>query len=127
VSKAKWQTPDSMTKSSSQTCTYPLPEEYDKGIDKSSRYSDTAPPIQREPSSAPDVSTLTHAAAPQMDSNMESEETQAPSSSTDRAPNGMDASMAINENGHDMGSSSMYRDDHRAEKEDTPIGIKEDG
>ena len=116
-----------MTKSSSQTCTYPLPEEYDKGIDKSSRYSDTAPPIQREPSSAPDVSTLTHAAAPQMDSNMESEETQAPSSSTDRAPNGMYASMAINENGHDMGSSSMYRDDHRAEKEDTPIGIKEDG
>ena len=58
---------------------------------------------------------------------MESEETQAPSSSTDHAPNGMDASMAINENRHDMGSSSMYRDDHRVEKEDTPIGIKEDG
>jgi len=102
-------------------------EEFDKGIDKSSRYSDTAPPMQREPSSGPEVGTVTDAAAPQMDSNMESEQIQVPPIGTDHTANGMDASITVNENGHDMGSSSMYRDDHRAEKEDTPIGIKEDG
>ena len=105
----------------------PFLEEYDKGIDKSSRYSDTAPPLQRETSSAPEVNTVTDAVAPQTDSHMELEQIQAPSSNTDHAANGMDGSMAVNENGHDIASSSMYRDDHRAEKEDSPIGIKEDG
>jgi hypothetical protein len=65
--------------------------------------------------------------APQTDNNMELEHTQVPPIGIDHAANGMDASMAVNENGHDIGSSSMYRDDNRAEKEDTPIGIKEDG
>jgi hypothetical protein len=105
----------------------PVTEEYDKGVDKSSRYSDTAPPIQREPSPAPELSAVTDAAASQTDSNMESEQTQAPPIHTDHTANGMDASTAVHENGHDFGSSSMYRDDQRAEKEDTPIGIKEDG
>lgn len=104
-----------------------LAEEFDTRIDKCSRYSDTAPPQQNEPSSALEVSTMTDAAVPQTDSHMESEQTQAPSTSIDHATNGMDSSIGIHENGHDIGSSSMYRDDHHAEKEDTPIGIKEDG
>ena len=102
-------------------------EHFNKEIDKSSRYSDTAPPVQREPSSGPDIGTVTDAVAPQMDTNMESEQIQAFPSGIDSTANGMDASNTINENGHDTSSSSMYRDDHHAEKEDTPIGIKEDG
>jgi len=104
-----------------------LSEECDKGTDESSRYSDTAPPIQREPSSAPELSAVTDATTSQTDSNMESELTQPPPIGTNHATNGMDALTTIHENGHDIGSSSMYRDDHHAEKEDTPIGIKEDG
>jgi len=100
---------------------------FDREIDTSSRYTDTAPFAQREPSSAPEVSTVIDVAAPPLDGNMESEQTQAPPSGPDHTANGMDASIAANENGHDMGSSSMYRDDQRGEKEDTPIGIKEDG
>lgn len=116
-----------MTKNSSQTCMPPCLKNTIQELTKSFRYSDTAPPIQREPSLPPEVNTATDAVAPQTDINMESEPSQALSSSTNHAANGMDSSISVNENGHDIGSSSMYRDDHRAEKEDTPIGIKEDG
>lgn len=82
-------------------------------------YADDAPPA------AHIEDTSTEVAAPTLDNDV-TVRNEDLSGGVDASANGLDTWGEANENGH-ISSHQMERDDSRADYEDSPIGIKEDG
>ena len=89
-------------------------------------YADDAPAAQPQ-APTPDIGIATEATAPTADNEMAVRSTEDNAANFDASANGIDTWDGGNENGHHADSQEMARDDSRADHEDTPIGIKEDG
>lgn len=89
-------------------------------------YADDAPPAVAQALAAPIEDTSPEVAVPTFDNDVTARN-EDPSGVADASANGTDTWGETNENGHNIGSHEMERDDSRADYEDSPIGIKEDG
>jgi hypothetical protein len=89
-------------------------------------YADDAPPAQAK-APTPDVGVATEVTAQIADNEVALKSNEDNTASFDASANGIDTWDGGNENGHHIDSQEMIREDSRADNEDIPIGIKEDG
>jgi hypothetical protein len=89
-------------------------------------YADDALPAEAHAPAAPIEHTSTEITTPTLDNNV-TVRNEDLSGGIDASANGLDTWGEANENGHHISSHQMERDDSRADYEDSPIGIKEDG